>query len=73
MVKSAKLLNNIKLEMTTAESRASNFHLNDAVKKEFKIECARNGQSMSEVLETLMLSYVIQACELREKIEADKD
>jgi hypothetical protein len=58
---------NIEYKFVENKKKTSNFMIDQGVKREFKIEVARNGDVMSSVLETLMISYIVKSRELHEK------
>lgn len=52
---------NLKAEMVEVKKRNSNYMINPVLRREFKMEVARNDTSMSTVLESLMLSYIVKS------------
>lgn len=48
------------------------FNIDKALKRNFKIECLRNNQTMSEVLNTLLQSYIIKSREMHAELLAKK-
>lgn len=70
---SEKLLHEIRLEMVQDTTVTSNFMISPSLKRRFKSTCARNAQSMSSVLETLMTSYIVQDNEMRENLAEQGD
>ena len=49
------------------------FFVDTEVKREFQLACLRNGQSASEVLRTLVESYLISEKELRAQLRLTEE